>query len=243
LIYKAGISHLRTPDGWRHDWSLGKCLSIVATSPEKFSQEFFWSLLIGSVAAAAAVLIALPLAWSARCGGRQAAPAYITAAVCLALPGPLIGLALIKFFNQDNALLRNYLYDRTIAAPLTAQFVRVLPLAILILWHALASVPRDLLDLAASEGAGQFSQLTRIALPMRWSAIAIAWLVCLAEALGEVSASILVMPPGKNTLALRIFALIHYGVDDYVAGICLALVALLAFIAGVVLLIARRLPG
>jgi iron(III) transport system permease protein len=42
---------------------------------------------------------------------------------------------------------------------------------------------------------------------------------------GELSATILVLPPGINTLANQIFGLIHYGVDDQVAGIALAVLA------------------
>jgi iron(III) transport system permease protein len=60
---------------------------------------------------------------------------------------------------------------------------------------------------------------------MRAAAIGLAWLVSLAVAIGELSATLLVYPPGMTTIAVRLFTLLHYGVDDQVAGICLALVA------------------
>ena len=240
LIYKGGLSHTRTADGWLHAWSLQKCIDVVLASPRRFRSEFGWSILIGSLAAAGAVLVALPLAWSARRGGVKAAPACIVTAVCLAIPGPMVGLLLIKFFNQGDSTILRFLYDQSIAAPCAAQLLRTLPLAILVLWHSLASVPSDLLDMAASEGAGRFTRFRRIAVASRRWALAAAWLVALGVALGEISATILVLAPGINTLAIEIFALIHYGVDDFVAGISLALVAGLAAVGGAALWLVDR---
>jgi iron(III) transport system permease protein len=66
---------------------------------------------------------------------------------------------------------------------------------------------------------------------MRWPAVALAFLLSLAVGLGDLAASILVVPPGVTTLSIHIFGLLHYGVEDQVAGICLALVGLLAVLA------------
>jgi iron(III) transport system permease protein len=85
-----------------------------------------------------------------------------------------------------------------------------------------------MLDTAATDGAGWWRRLVSIAIPQRWPAIAAAWLVGLAVAVGELAATVLVVPPGPTTISVRIFSLIHYGVDDRVASICLFLVALLA---------------
>ena len=62
--------------------------------------------------------------------------------------------------------------------------------------------------------------------PCRWPALAAAWLLAFAVALGELGATILVAPPGVSTLSILIFGLLHYGVQDRVAGLCLALLAL-----------------
>jgi iron(III) transport system permease protein len=87
-----------------------------------------------------------------------------------------------------------------------------------------------MLELAAVDGAGPIAQLCRVALPVRWPAVVLAFLVSLAVALGDLAASILVVPPGVTTLSIRIFGLLHYGVEDQVAGICLALVAMFALL-------------
>ena len=61
----------------------------------------------------------------------------------------------------------------------------------------------------------------------------------MAVAWGDLAASVLVVPPGVTTLSIRIFGLLHYGVEDQVAGICLALVAVFAAVAVLAAGIAR----
>jgi len=59
-------------------------------------------------------------------------------------------------------------------------------------------------------------------------------------AVGELAATVLVVPPGPTTISVRIFSLIHYGVDDRVAAICLVLVLGLAALAAVVVRLMPR---
>jgi len=231
LAYKAGMIVSQTDAGLVREFSAAKCLGMIAAAPWRHSREFGWSLLICPLSAAAAVLAAIPLAWFARRGGWRSLPALLAAAAALAVPGPVLGLAIIKLLNQGELPWLTELYDRSILAPFLALFVRGLPAAILVLWHALHTVPTELLDLAAVDGAGPVARLWRVALPMRWHAVGLAFLVSLAMTLGDLAASILVVPPGVTTLAIHIFGLLHYGVEDQVAGICLALIGVFAVVA------------
>jgi iron(III) transport system permease protein len=97
-----------------------------------------------------------------------------------------------------------------------------------------------MLDTATTDGAGWWQRLLWIAVPQRWPALVAAWLVGLAVAVGELAATVLVVPPGPTTISVRIFSLIHYGVDDRVASICLVLVLGLAVLMAVVVWSARR---
>ena len=78
-----------------------------------------------------------------------------------------------------------------------------------------------------------------IVLPARRFAIAVAWLAGLVISLADLAASILVVPPGVTTLAIRVFGLIHYGVDNQVAGISLIMVLSFVAIGTMVLYLAR----
>lgn len=231
LVYKAGVVVSQTDAGFVRGFSPAKCLKMVANAPSLHSREFGWSTLICSLSAAAAVLVAIPLAWWARRGGWRSLPALVVAAAAMAVPGPLVGLAIIKLLNQPELPWLVYLNDHSILAPFLALFVRGLPAAIFVIWHALHSIPKELLDLAAVDGAGPVARLYRVALPMRLPAVGLAFLVSLAMTLGELAASILVVPPRVVTLSIHIFGLLHYGVEDQVAAICLAMIGMFAILA------------
>ncbi len=235
LCYKAGLRVDETPTGWVRSWSPAKLLAMTAWSPIEFHREIRWSLTIGSLAATTAVAAGVLLAWWARRRRWAAMVLAATAAVGLALPGPLIGLAVVWAMNRPGVPWLTFLYDQSIFAPWLTLALRSLPAAAIILWYALRSVPEPVLEAAALDGAGSAGRLVRIALPLQWPAVAIAWVVALAVALGDLAASILVVPPGVETLSIHVFGLLHAGVEDRVAAVCLAQIAHFGLLAGVVL--------
>jgi iron(III) transport system permease protein len=230
LFYKAGVLVAQTESGRVRTWSAVKCLSMVAGAPWAARRELGASLLVGGLAATAAAVAAIPLAWFAR-GRRGRMPVLVLAAVALATPGPVVGLAVIAVLNRPEIPGLFELYDHSILAPWLALGFRSLPAALLVLWHGFRTVPQAVLDSAAVDGAGSVGQLLRIVLPMRWPTVVLAWLVGLAVAIGDLAASILVVPPGLTTLSIHIFGLLHYGVEDQAAAICLAMIGLFAVVA------------
>jgi len=231
LSYKAGVVVTEVDAVRVRDWSAWKCFQMVAVSPVRYSAEFGWSLGIGALAATASAAVATWLAWTARRGGWPGALVLAVTAVSLSVPGPVVGLALIGLLNRPEIPPLVWLYDQSILAPWLAFSIRGLGPATLILWHAFRTVPQEMLDGAAVDGAGATAQLWRIVLPCRVWALGLAWIVALAVAMGDLAASVLVVPPGVSTLSIRIFGLLHYGVEDRVAGICLAQVAVFAAVA------------
>ena len=254
LLYKAGMQVSVTGSGRSRTWSPTKVVERLAAAPYDFHGELWLSAQIGAAAATAALAIALPLAWSMRpslTSARSLKPTVripwlrgLALSLCLTVPGPLIGIVVIRLLNQppDSPLaFLSSLYDSNFA-PFLVQSVRALSLATLILWPALASVPQVMLDTAATDGTGRWGQLFRIALPQCWPAVAAAWLIGFAIAVGELAATILVMPPqrGATALSIQIFQLLHYGVDDRVAAICLVTVFAIAAITGIAAARLRR---
>jgi iron(III) transport system permease protein len=140
----------------------------------------------------------------------------------------VIGLGIIWFLNRPGIPVIGWLYGHSILAPCLALWIRSLPPATLITWYSLRTVPPEMLDAAAVDGAGPWGRLWWIAVVGRPSALLLAWIVAFAVGFGDLAASILVIPPGVTTLSVRIFSLLHYGVEDRVAGICLALVMIFA---------------
>jgi iron(III) transport system permease protein len=242
LVYKAGLLTEQSAEGVVRSWSPLKALSITFASPQRYSREFGWSLGVGSLAATAAVVAGAVMAWSARLSRTCAALTLVVLAACLTLPGPLLGLGLIWLLNRPELPELADLYDYSILAPWLALTVRALPPATLVAWHALRSIPQEQLELALLEGAGPITRLVSIALPQRRTALVAAWLIAFAVALGDLAASILVLPPSVETVSFQIFRMLHYGQEDHIAGICLAMIALFAALA-VVLMKLNSLVG
>jgi iron(III) transport system permease protein len=231
LVYKAGVVVHADSSGFSRDWSIEKCLRIVATSPLRNAREFGWSLALSLLAATIGVVLAIPLAWWARRPGWPRWSTRLMIALCLATPGPMIGLAIIWLMNRRQWPWLIELYDHSLASPGLALLVRVLPLVVLVLLCALRSVPSETLEAAQLDGAGPWTRLLAIALPQRTPAVGVAWLVAFAVAMGDLAATILVVPPGVMTLANLLFDRLHGAQEDDVAGIALSLVLLFGAIA------------
>ena len=245
LLVKVGTLVEQVGDQRVRRWSAAKAMDLLITgnrpAPIKFAEEFGWSLAIGNLASLTAVGIGGVLAWKSRTSKFATWLGIGVLAVCLAIPGPIVGLGLIQLLNQRESPWLVYLYDRTIVAPWLAMTVRCLPLTMLILWHGLRSLPKDLLDAARLDGVGPLVIVTQLVAPLRGKHILCAWLIGLTVAIGDLATSILVLPPGITTLATRIFGLVHYGVEDQLAALSLCTIGLFALLATVVILIWRRL--
>jgi ABC-type Fe3+ transport system permease subunit len=244
LTYKAGMLVTATDTGRVRTWSAGKLVERLALAPIEFHADLWLSARIGLAAATAALAVAIPLAWSMRRVQNVPWIRLSLVTLCLSVPGPLLGIGLARLLNRppDSPLaFLGWLYD-TNFAPWFVQTIRALPLATLILWPALASVPQVMLDTAATEGSSSLGRLLRIALPQRWPAVAAAWLVGLAIAFGELAATVIVLPPqrGATAISIHIFQLLHYGVDDRVAAISLVMVAAIAAITAIALPLLNR---
>jgi len=243
LIYKAGVVVELDGDERLRQWSARKCVQLTLASPWRFREELAWTLAIGQLASLTAVAAAIPLALGAVRGRVGALPGWLLVTLGLSVPGPLLAVAVIRLLNRPEGPLLIWLYDRSLFAPGIVQLFRTLPVAFLIVWHALRLVPAETLETAALEGAGPLVRLWKVVVPQITAALACAWLASLALSMGELGASILTVPPGVNTLAIRIFGLVHYGVEDQLAALSLAVAALFAALAGGVLWLACVAEG
>ncbi|MGI9456435.1 MAG: ABC transporter permease [Aeoliella sp.] len=236
LVHEAGISAIRAGDDWQRFWSFEKLLSELGRSLDLHSRELGQTLLLGLTVATASTGLGLLAAWHIRQRCRAPLGFLVLFALALAVPGPLLAIAVIHLLNHPiDSFLHplSIAYDRTLIAPWLVQTVRFTPVAAIVIAAGFASVPGNLLDAAKSDGAGWASRLLLIALPMTWPMVVAAWLVTLALSAGELAATVLVMPPGPDTLAIQLFKMLHQGADDQVAAMSLVLLSGVLILAAV----------
>jgi ABC-type Fe3+ transport system permease subunit len=250
LLSKAGFVVVHEGRARVVSWSASACLHEILSVPYRFPKELSGTALVATGAASMAMLAAFVLAWPARRGGWPAAAAVIVTVLGLTIPGPLVGAALIRLLNHDlppaiplaDGTTKSWLlvlYDNTPLAPMIAQAIRALPLSVLLLWHSLATLNRDMLDAAALDGLSPARVFWRIALPQRWRAALAAWLAAFAVAAGDLAWSHLVTPPGLDLLSRRVFGLVHSGVEEQVAAISLVNIILYSALAAAVMALLR----
>ncbi len=138
------------------------------------------------------------------------------------VPGVLIGIALIKVFNRP--VLATFYQSAGIVV--LAFVIRNFALGWTASRHAIDASDSDLADAARLEGATRWQLFRHVLWPQIAPQVAAAWYVVYLLCLWDVESLVLVVPPGGETLALRIFNLLHYGYAAQVNALCLALLGL-----------------
>lgn len=227
LVHQAGVTIEPTEGFPRRVWNAGALAANLAATPIDQRRELGVSLALGVGVATISTVAAIAMAWSAR--GRRAwsAALVVGAAAAFATPGPVWALAAIRVLNQptDAVLaLLGELYDSWLTVALV-QAGRITPLLLMVVWPAVAGTPADALDAARADGAGPMTRFWRVAAVWRSPIAAAAWLIAFALSVGELSATALLAPPGTPPVSVRLLTLLHYGVEDRVASLCLVLMA------------------
>jgi iron(III) transport system permease protein len=135
------------------------------------------------------------------------------------VPGVLLSWVFIRLFNGT------ILYGTTIMV-LVAFAIRYLAIGWHGATHALSSVDRDLTDAGRLDGARGWTLFRHVTWPQIAPQLAAAWYVTYLLCLWDVETLVLIYPPGGETLALRIFNLLHYGHNAQVNAMCVLLLGL-----------------
>jgi iron(III) transport system permease protein len=239
LIYKAGAFVESGEAGYAREWSAWKAIEITVTSPADHSAELIWSFLMSAATACVTVLIGILLAYASRTSRLAGGIALLPVVAGLAIPGPVVGLWLTSASSASSWNWLYDLYDHTIFLSVVAQSLRAFPLTYFLLWLALRTVPQAMVEAASLDGAGPVRRMLLV-VRQRWLAVVLAGLAASLISLGELAATILVVPPGFMPLSVHIFQLLHYNVLDQVAAITLVLILFHAALTLALLAVGRR---
>jgi DNA-binding beta-propeller fold protein YncE/ABC-type molybdate transport system permease subunit len=138
------------------------------------------------------------------------------------LPGVLLGIGALTAFSSP---VLDW-FSRTACIVIALLTLRYVALARSIGYAALASIDTALLDSGRLDGARGLTLFRRIVLPQIAPQLAAAAYMVYLLSLWDVETVLLVVPPGGETLALRIFNLLHYGHNAHVNALCILLLLL-----------------
>ncbi len=221
--------------------------SVQATGrwPAHAGAALFNSVWVAGLSALIACLWAWALASGAVRAGGWAVPALNALLwVMMLWPSALTGIALASWGTPDWA---------GAATPLIlAHALRVLPFAawvLLALRDAQPRSPGEQLQMLgdgawSSAGYGGWAAFRHVHLPAARPGLIAAFMLCAGLSLAELTATVLTVPPGMETVILRLYNLMHYG--DQRGVLMLALVQGLAVAlctAAAMWLLGRRRAG
>jgi ABC-type spermidine/putrescine transport system permease subunit II/sugar lactone lactonase YvrE len=180
----------------------------LATAPVAWN-----TFVLGAVTATCCLALGL-LTWRFR--------AALALWVAFLLPGVFVGIALIHLLNRP---WTQALYQ-SLAIIILAWTCRFVALA----WHAVRGganrLDPALIDAARMDGAGTWLVFRHAWWPQISTQLCGAWYLIFLLCLWDAETLLLVYPPGGETIALRIFNLLHYGHTGQVNALILLLIVL-----------------
>src|SRR6202034_94207 len=188
--------------------------------------------LYSGVAAGIATLLALPVALLAvRHGSRGARLLERSTYLVLAMPGLVIALAL-SYFTLRYA--HSFGYQ---SAPLliVAYAILFFPLALVGVRASVPYAPVNLEEVARSLGQGPFGVLRRVTLPLVGPGLAAAFCLVFLAAVTELTATLILVPTGVQTLATQFWAYqqnLSYGQAAPFALVIIAIAAGPSYVLG-----------
>lgn len=196
-------------------------------------RELVESLVLAAASATAATALAFPLGYVlARSGTRWTRGLDFLTLVPMAVPGTLLGIGLIHLWNRP---VFSSVYGSW-SIMLIAMLGRFCPFAVRVLVSSVQQLDVQFEEAARTAGIGWTRRTARIVLPNCADGLLGAWFLVFVLTLGELSAILLVIPSGRETLSLKIYNLTHYGAWEIVAALCVMLLVL-----GLALLVMLRL--
>jgi ABC-type Fe3+ transport system permease subunit/DNA-binding beta-propeller fold protein YncE len=191
----------------------------------------YHSILFSIVPATIVVAIAL-LTWRIRLDWALWLPFF--------MPGVLLGIGLIWVFNRRGL---SAIYQSA-AIVFLSYVIRYAGLGWNTVARAIRSGDPSLLAMARVEGATAWQSIRHVLWPQTSAQLGAAWYLTYLLCLWDVETLVLIVPPGGETLSLRIFNLLHYGHNSQVNALCLILLvlALLPLIVASAFQLIRKVP-
>lgn len=213
-------------------------ISALPESAVSCAPEIWASVKYALVSATGGVVLAFLLAESLpRRRGVRVWLTGLSASLTIGIPASVLGISLIHFYNAP--IWPSWILQSGMVLML-AQAARFGPLAFLLLLLARWARPASFEEAAWLSGRSWLRTLAKPILGMELGNLALCWLTVFALSVGEAEAAVLLVPPGATTVPIRIMTLVHYGLDDTMAALCLIQAALVLIPAALAVWVLER---
>jgi len=214
--------------------------------------DLAWSLVIAAAAAAMAHLIAFGVSAFGAGHGRGGAVAssmpksflrqvagfvvLLTVFLAMLVPASLVAVSLLEMMTAGGlpTALRSGWY--IVSAGQAARFAGV---ALILITLTKSSHHRQLTEMASLDGAQGLKAWWYVHWPQTWPVLLGSFILIVMLSMTELSATMVLLPPGLPNFAQRLLNQMHYLGDQQVIASCLVLTCLFVVLAAVIVLLLR----
>ncbi|MEQ1856398.1 MAG: ABC transporter permease subunit [Longimicrobiales bacterium] len=156
------------------------------------------------------------------------------------LPSTVVGIGLIALWNRPT-LGAVYGTAWLVLVGYVAQYTAVTSRATV---AGLSAIPRAAEEAARLAGAGWFRRVALIVAPLASRSLCAAWIVAYLLCVRDTGLTMMIYPPGGDTLPVRTFTLMANGAPPLIAALCVMMIAAAVIPLGVIGLVFGDLrPG
>lgn len=201
------------------------------------ASEIATSLLVSGGAASLATLLAYLLAsFMTELSAWRKDTVGLFTLLPFAFPAALFGIGLIHLWNRPQT---QFVYGG-LTILILAYIACFIPYAIQIIVANLGQIDPAMKEAAWLCSGSRLKRAFIIELPLAKRGLAICWTVVFIFAMGELGATLLVIPPGEGTVSLKIYTLMHYGAGPLVAALSVILIAVNLLVSGLLVGVLRK---
>lgn len=153
-----------------------------------------------------------------------------------ALPGTVIGIGLAGLWNTPST---NFIYGTAVII-IFGYIAQYTALSSRITVSALAQIPPSMEESAQMAGSSWLRRILLIIAPLAKRGLLAAWLVSYIFCLKDTGISMIVYPPGQDTLPVRTFTLMANSPEHLIAALCVIMIAITLIPVGVLGFLFRK---
>ena len=143
-----------------------------------------------------------------------------------AIPATVLGIGLIKVWNHS---ITQFVYNSSIII-LIAYIAHFIPFTTRIIISELKRISLEMEEAAFLISSNWFYVIRKIIVPLSYPGLLISFFIGFILCFGDLVTSLLIIPPGRETVPIKAYNLMHYGAEHLVSALCLILILIILII-------------
>ena len=157
--------------------------------------------------------------------------------ILFVVPATAVGIGLIEVWNRP-------LIDSIYKCPviiILGYIAHSLPFTIRATSSGIKQISPSLEEAAFLTTTSRTKVISKILIPLLTPSLMAGFFIAFILSFGELGTTLLVIPPGMETIPIKIYNLMHYGADQMIAALCMTLIFIIFILSGIFMLLYKNI--